>query len=123
MKAKALEVRDRATFIPVLCVDMNPTFRSSVNEDATPHLGLDYLLRRCGYPCDGEPTILMCRLDGKGKGAHCDPYDWADRTMSVAHNWIVSSWAELKDGDVVDVEFILGETTTQKRSEREEFPL
>jgi hypothetical protein len=51
MKAKTLELRDTATFIPVLCVDMNPD-----NE------GQRYLLYRCGYRCNGEPNILLTRL-------------------------------------------------------------
>ena len=29
------------------------------------------------------------------------------------------NWQELRDGDVIDVEFILGETAEPKRSERE----
>lgn len=124
MKAKALEVRDRGTFIPVLCVDMNPEADDPRTIDGVQLFEAQrYLLRRCGYPCDGEPTIIMCRLDGKGNGAHCDPYDWRDRTMAVAHSWIISGWDALNDGDVVDVEFILGETTAPKRSEREEWPL
>lgn len=40
--------------------------------------------------------------------------------MWIAHNWIEQHVDELVDGAVVDVEFILGETTTPKRSEREE---
>jgi len=38
--------------------------------------------------------------------------------MRAAHVYIEQSWALLKDGDVVDVEFILGETIKQKISER-----
>jgi hypothetical protein len=80
-------------------------------------------LRRCGYPCDGTPNVILTRLDGNGRGAFNDPYDWCDRTWTAAHRWIIEHWAELKDGDVVDVEFILGETTTPKESERHErFP-
>lgn len=38
--------------------------------------------------------------------------------MGNAHNWIIDHWQELKDGDVVDVQFILGETKEPKVSER-----
>jgi hypothetical protein len=111
VKAKALEVRDEGTFIPMLCVDMNPT------------LGQQYLLRRCGYPCDGGPNIIMTRLSGEGQATN-DPYAWKDaRTFPVSHKYIIEHWNELKDGDVVDVQFILGETAAPKRSEREGYPV
>ncbi len=110
MKVKTLEVRDEGTFIPVLCVDMNYD-----NEDQR------YLLRRCGYPCDGRPNILMTNLSADGTPAWNDPYGWGGRTRPVAHNWIIENWDTLKDGDVVDVSFILGETSKPKISERENY--
>lgn len=121
MKIKLLEVRDSGTFIAMLCVDMNPDARASTQEawDAQ-----RYLLRRCGYPCDGHPNIAMTPLDAGGRPCWNDPYGWKDRrTYPVAHNYIYEHWNELRDGDVVDVEFILGETTEPKKSERETVPL
>ena len=106
MLTKALELRDSGTFIPILAVDMNPG-----NEAER------YLLRRCGYPCDGEPNIIVTRLDGNGKATN-DPYAWGGRTYPVAHDWIIKNWRQLMDGDVVDVEFILGEKPEKKNSER-----
>lgn len=108
MKIKTLEIRDRGTFIPVLCVDMQP-------ENAEQR----YLMRRVGYPCDGVPNIMMTRLSAEGYATN-DPYGWTDgtRTFPIAHNWIIEHWDELSDGDVVDVQFILGETTEKKVSER-----
>lgn len=106
MKAKALEIRDSMTFIAALAVDMNPE-----NE------GQRYLLRRCGYPSDGLPNVILTRLDGNGKATN-DPYEWGGRTWPAAHNWIIAHWDELVDGSVVDVEFILGETPAPKESER-----
>jgi hypothetical protein len=107
MKTIALEIRDDGTFIPALAVDMNPA-----NEAQR------WLLRRCGYPCDGAPNVILTRLDGNGKATN-DPYAWGGRTWPVAHNWIIDHWNELEDGAVVDVEFILGERATPKRSEKE----
>ena len=111
MTTKALEIRDIGTFIPALAVDMNPA-----NDDQR------YLLRRCGYPCNGEPNIILTRLDGDethhGDQATNDPYARSGRTWPVAHHYIIDHWNELKDGDVVDVEFALGETNTPKLSER-----
>jgi hypothetical protein len=112
MIAKALELRDEGTFIPILCVDMQPS-----NGEQR------YLLRRCGYACDSYPNVIMTRLDGSGRATN-DPYAWGrgDRTYIVAHGWIIDHWHELNDGDVVDVQFILGETAVPKRSERETAP-
>lgn len=106
MKAKALEIRDEGTFIPALAVDMNPS-----NAEQR------YLLRRCGYPCEDQPNVILTRLDGSGKATN-DPYEWGGRTWPVAHHYILEHWDELNDGDVVDVSFILGETTEKKVSER-----
>ena len=106
MRVKILEIRDSSTFIPMLAVNMNPT------EDAQ-----QYLLRRCGYACDGRPNIILTRADGNGKASN-DPYAWGGRTYPVAHNYIIEHWEQLRDGDVVDVEFILGESKYPKTSER-----
>ena len=38
--------------------------------------------------------------------------------MVTAHEHIILNWDQLKDGDVIDVEFILGETKVKKDSER-----
>jgi hypothetical protein len=111
MTTKALEIRDKGTFIAALAVDMNPD-----NDDQR------WLLRRCGYPCDDRPNIILTRLDGDethhGDQATNDPYARSGRTWPVAHHYIIEHWAELKDGDVVDVEFFLKETPTPKISER-----
>jgi hypothetical protein len=114
MQAKALEVRDAGTFIPVLCVDMQP---------ANPEQA--YLLHRCGYNHGGPPNVVMTRLEGRGHATN-DYYAWGDdphvrgtRTFPIAHQYIIAHWDELKDGDVVDVQFIIGETSVCKRSERE----
>ena len=106
MQVKALEIRDEGTFIPALAVNMNPDGE-----------GQRYLLRRCGYACDGRANIILTRLDGNGKATN-DPYEWGGRTWPVAHNYIIEHWEELRDGDVVDVSFILGETDKPKLSER-----
>lgn len=108
MQTKILELRDKATFIPVVAIDMNPTSDSREL----------YLLRRAGYSCDAHPIILLTRADG-GATAEYDPFSWSQsRTWRTAHLWITDHWRELDNGDVVDVEFILGETTERKLSER-----
>jgi hypothetical protein len=47
-----------------------------------------------------------------------DPHNWNDRTKQVSHKWIQDNWDDINDGDVIDVEFILGESTVKKTSER-----
>jgi hypothetical protein len=108
MEIKCLELRDAGTFIPVICI--RPV---AENE------GQRYLLRRDGYRAnETERCIIM--IDAQCRGVSYDPYNWPrdTRTKPNAHAWIEAHWDELKDGDVIDVEFILGETTTKKRSER-----
>lgn len=111
MLVKAIEIRDEGTFIAALAVDMNPA-----NDEQR------YLLRRCGYPCDGRPNIILTRLDGDETGrddrATNDPYARGGRTWPIAHHWIIEHWDELEDGSVVDVQFILGERPQRKLSER-----
>ena len=110
MKAKALEVRDSATFIPILAVDMTPD-----------NVMQRWLLRRCGYACDDRPNVIITNLAGDGRATN-DPYAWGGRTYPIAHAYILDHWHKLQDGDVVDVEFILGETPTKKISERFDRP-
>jgi len=107
MEIKLLELRDRGTFIPVI----------AVNCDGSADLREEWLLGRAGYALDGQPTILLTRLGGDGR-ARCGACCWCDRTFASAHNYITNNWSRLESGDVVDVEFVLGETTAPKMSER-----
>jgi hypothetical protein len=123
MNIKLLELCDRGTFIPIMCIDLNPAISQAPLIPA--HVkAVHYLLRRCGYPCEGgRPIIGMARLTADGQPFNCDPYNWKDRTYQTAHHWIEEHWAELSDGDVVDVEHILGETDERKVSEAAERPV
>ncbi len=109
IESKVLEVRDSGTFIAVLAIRM-----AGVNPVQ------EYYFRRCGYPEDGSSVMLMCLYDGKATN---DLYEWASlgmgpRTMPNAHNWILGHYDQLTDGDVVDVQVILGERAEAKVSER-----
>ena len=105
MKLKILEIRDEGTHVPVMVIQM-------LAED---EVQAWYVHGRCGHPRDGSGVGLV-RLDyGDGK---FDPHGWGGRTMPVAHDWIIRHFAELQDGDVVDVQHILGETQVKKLSER-----
>lgn len=107
MKVKLIEIRDRATFIPAVAISVQPTGEEE-----------RYLMRRVGYGVQPPYSILLTHLAGSGNACCSDPYDWANRTWQTAHVWIAEHWDEIESGAVVDVEFILGETSAPKFSER-----
>jgi hypothetical protein len=118
MQTKMFEVRDEATFIPVVAVLMVPDL---LMDPPAKCEAQRYLLRRVGYPMD-RPQVVLFRASGGGH-AYSDPYDWPNRTMQVAHLYILEHFDRLTDGDVVDVQFIIGETKAPKVSERVSVPL
>jgi len=106
MEVKMLEIRDRGTFLP--CMAIRPVAENEAQR---------WLLQRDGYGADeGEGCVILLR--SQCCGAEYDPFRWISRTMQQAHWYIINHWKELSDGDVVDVEFILGETKERKESER-----
>lgn len=110
METKILEVRDRMTFIAVLTIKVTPA------NDAQ-----RYYLRRSGW-ADSFDDVLLMRLDAQDGKVTADPFEQSGRTMHEAHQYIRREFDNLKDGDVVDVEFILGEQPAPKASEREAHP-
>lgn len=103
MRVKVLEVRDEGTHIEVFAISTEPS------------PGQEYGLRRCGFT-SGDAVILGY-LDGE-KNSSADPYHWGNRTMSTAHHYITNHFEDLKDGDVVDVRYILKETAAPCQSDR-----
>lgn len=75
------------------------------------------MLWRAGYGPEGGPYVILFKLAGGRSPATCDPFDWNDRTMRAAHQHMIENWNALESGQVVDVEFILGETAGPKRPE------
>lgn len=76
-----------------------------------------FLIRRAGY--SGEvihPAVLFGHAQG-GKFEY-NPVAWGDRTFQTAHQYICENFNALGSGDVIDVEFVLGETKEPKKSER-----
>ena len=111
MITKAIEIRDRSRFIPAILIKP-----SAENE------GQRYLLARAGFlVCGGfsgsNDQVILMELNYQK--AHCDPYDWTNqRTYAVAHDYCQKHFDEIKDGDVIDVEFILSKKAEKKKSER-----
>lgn len=106
MQAKLFEIRDKGTFVPVVCVLME-------SDDPQEK----FLLGRAGYG-RGYNLVWLAGLAGHPERATYNPFEWGDRTRAVAHQYITDHWATLVSGAVVDVEYILGERETPKQSER-----
>jgi hypothetical protein len=106
-ETKFIEIRDRATFIPALAIRLDPDTAQEIT-----------LCRRVGYALIDDTILMM--LNGRS-WAFNDPYDWKDsRTMKTAHDHIIKNWSAIKSGDVVDVEFILGEKAEPSIPEKDE---
>lgn len=99
-RLKFLEIRDKGTTVPMLAVALD---------------GSNGIMRRAGF---GERMILLSNLTDPRRATNWDVYGWAPgRTFPIAHQWLEAHWDEVADGDVIDVEFILGETTQKKDAE------
>ena len=110
MQVKLFEIRDRATFIPAMAVKLDGNCSDQE----------DWLLRRAGYGMDAANRNYVYITNLSEGTTQCDPYRWGrcSRTMESAHRYILDHFDELTPGQVIDVEFILGESTTPKESER-----
>ena len=105
LETKLFEVRDRCTYIPVMATKL-----------VTNNIKEKYTLGRAGYS-NQYPVIMLVRIEKPE--AHNDAYGWQNsRTMKEAHLYIAKNFDTLTSGDVVDVEFICGETDKPKISER-----
>lgn len=112
MICKTFEIRDRATFMPVLAIQLDPAGERE-----------RYLLARAGFGASATAQatyILLVPLTYSPPGATSDPYAWESgaRTLPLAHRHIRDHWNELSTGDVIDVEYLEGERTAPKRSEQ-----
>lgn len=107
MKSKIFEVRDRGTLVPVMATMVSDNNGEDEYENN--------LIARAGYGTYG--MVIMTILEsGESKN---DPFKWDDcsRTFKEAHCYIFKHFFELNSGDVIDVEYILGESNVKKESE------
>ena len=107
MNIKTVEIRDSATFIPALAIRLGPGSEAD-----------RYLCARAGFgrtEVEQSRFVILWRLNGGP--AEYDPFAWSNRTMQTAHRWLMEHWIEIVSGDVVDVEYILGERDAPKQSE------
>lgn len=100
MACKYFEVRDRATYVPVVAVRLDD----------------NHITRRAGHASLGsDAAVLVTSLLSYQTYSS---YGWDEgRTMRIAARHIGEFWDSLNDFDVIDVEFILGETSIKKVSE------
>lgn len=101
---KNLEVRDRGTLYTVLAFRVIP---DSPNEEA--------FMKRAGYSSE-YPDVFLMTYDPDCRCSY-DPYSWAERTLHEAHRWIRDNFESINNYDVIDVEYLLGESNTKKESE------
>jgi len=105
IETKVFELRDKGTFIPILC--------SLVSKNASSIDQENWLFRRAGFGGDLIQLSSFARQQ-----SNYDYYEWNDRTYTTAHKYIEENWHDLEGGAVIDVELILGETEEKKKSER-----
>lgn len=110
-EVKLFEVRDEGTFIPVIAV--RPSYDASAAEQ--------YLWARSGYGArlDDQHTYVLLAPVMSNRGAlTSDVMAHGSRTLQVAHQHIKDRWDDLRSGDVVDVEYIVGQRPAPRLSER-----
>lgn len=115
MRIKFIEIRDSMTFVPAV------SFRV-INDDDTMKLSRQesYLLERAGFPFCEESTKYEGRIvlwPMSRDRVEVDSAKWKDRTFATIHRHLEEHWDDVVSGQVLDVEFILGETTKPKESE------
>ncbi len=107
LETKLFEIRDVGTHIVAM---------GTLMENEPGNTRQRYQLSRAGYAPDTN-LIYLCMIAGSHNSTY-DPYDWGSGTMRIAHEYIEKNWKGLKDGEVIDIEFILGITSTKKVSEQ-----
>lgn len=113
MNAKVIEIRDKMTYIPVLAIRPD----AMENGDINPYV--QAALSWAGYGFAANNSVIVVNLHTTE--AHNNPYLWENsRTMNLAHEYIEEHYDDLKDFDIVDVEYIQGEQKTPKGSYYEE---
>lgn len=113
MNLKLFELRDRATFIPIFAFQTIPP--SSLSDPKE-----NWLMRKAGYGIEHPPVIIGVLNCKTPEHSHCtyDPSVHGDRTFGTAHAFIEKHWDALNSGDVIDVEFLLGEKFEMAESDR-----
>lgn len=110
LDSKIFELRDFATFIPVVATKLKTMPQSTISRE-------EWLLRRAGFNSQSIDTTFVLLARAEGGKAYYDPNDWNDRTFTAAHRHICENWDNLPSGALIDVRFVLGETVAPCFSE------
>ena len=106
---KFLEIRDRATCITAIAVKFSPESEQE-----------RWLLMTAGFGnlvVEQQEYVLFGSINGGARDIFTDPYKQQDRTMHTAHLFVRKNFDDLKNGQAIDVEFILGETDKPKTTD------
>lgn len=98
MEAKLFEMFDGDLTTPVLGI----LLEARVNRET-------FLLEVAGFERSEILLLVLNSMEIK-----TNPFEWDNQRMSVAHQYIFLNWAKLRNGEVVDVPFILGESDKKK---------
>ena len=107
MDTKFLEIRDVGTRIIVMCTLL--AGETEVEKG---------MLATAGWHPDTTSVLLTSMSDYE---TGYDPFKKRDRTYFTAHRHIQQNWKHLKSGDVIDVQYILGETEKIKSPEWKDY--
>ncbi len=105
-EVKTFELRDRATMIPVMCIFI------SMSEVKDPDR---FLMQRAGWGGGQSPMYMININDGR---CQWNAMEWNLEPYITAHQYIYENWYQLNGGEVIDAEFIRGESKVPKTSER-----
>lgn len=125
VEVKLIEVRDAGTTIVTMWWKWELSQAS--NQDA-------WMVRRAGFYANADDPrkaqavydmytmgLDLNQIGNEGCKINYNPDAWGrkhkERTLSAAHRYIEAHWSELRSGDLVDVEYILGETKQPKTTE------
>jgi selenophosphate synthetase-related protein len=103
LESKFLQIRDDGTHIPALATRIR----------VEPHSAE---MIRAGWRI-GDIVVYLMALNTRE--CQHDPAEWSSgpRTMPNAHHYIEQNWRTIRNHQVIDVEFILCETTKPKEPE------
>lgn len=107
MTCKTIEIRDAGTFVPALAIRLDPTDERD-----------RWLLARAGFGTTSDAQREYILLINLVKDAPYDAFAHGPaRTLGVVHRHLNEHFADVENGAVLDVEFLLGERETAKVSE------
>lgn len=112
MENKLFEIRDAGTCIEALAIKLQADV-FNLKEKYAIH-------NKCGYQ-EQNPLIMLMKIESGETAKTPNDWDISTRTMQIAHSYIQKHFDELKNCDVVDVEYILGITKEKKKHESETF--